>query len=268
MKPLTEQDIRLKLKKDENLRTLTVSRDTLVTPSAAEFMRMRQISLVYSDEPLPGDAQVPCPGGREFSVPGRRDAGEPGEGRVYYGPDGGILDRKGESMTHLQGNHLVYKDHPVIAWRGKLDTLNGLIIEAQELGMEKGNQEFVDDLQEILDFVRGLLPCEYKNQPVENFHLLGLNSEELRERSHNPRKYYGFSHILFDCRMGSLSIRLNRLRAAARETELAAAAAFRQGQTGAAREDIIEALNRLSSVFYILIYKYLPKDYSPKSAGI
>ncbi|GHV33550.1 hypothetical protein AGMMS4952_25530 [Spirochaetia bacterium] len=50
MKPLTEQDIRQKLKKMGELKVLTIYKDTLVTPSAAELIKMKQISLVYSDE--------------------------------------------------------------------------------------------------------------------------------------------------------------------------------------------------------------------------
>jgi ethanolamine utilization cobalamin adenosyltransferase len=251
MKPLTEQDIRQKLKKEGELKILTIPRDTLVTPSAAEFIKMKQISLVFSDE-----EEAP-EGGKSPEAP-----------RVYYGPDGAELDHKGESMTHLHGNHLVYKDHPMIVWRGKLDSFTALLIEAQELGAEKGNQEFVDDLQGILDFVRTLLPTEYRNTPLESIKILGLSSEELRERSHNPKKYYGFPHMLTDYRMGPLCIRLNRLRTAVRETELAAAAAFASGDEESRREDIMEALNRLSSLFYILMYKYLPKGFTPASAGI
>lgn len=265
MKPLTEQDIRAILKKNEGLRVLTIPKDTLITPSAAEYLRTKQITLSYVEDDA-DSALAPNPGSNpQDTVP---QGSEHSPIRVFYGPDGGKFDHKSESMTHLQGNHLVYKDHPVIIWRGKLDSLTALIIEAQELGVEKGNQAFVDDLQEILGFVRSLLPCEYKNIPLKPVQLLGLSSEEIRDRSHNPQKYYGHPHILCDFRMGSLSIRLNRLRTVTRETELVAAAAFRSGNGTANREDIIEALNRLSSLFYILMYTYLPKGFTPDSAGI
>jgi ethanolamine utilization cobalamin adenosyltransferase len=274
MKPLTEQDIRMMFKKDESLRTLTVPKDTLVTPSAAEYLRAKRIALNYAEDG-PGPAPEHRPSGEKADpgekVPGPQKAASQGPEtprKVFYGPDGGRFDHKNESMTHLHGNRLVYKDHPAIIWRGKLDGLAALIIESQELGAEKGNQAFADDLQEILVFVRSLLPCEYKNIPVEPVRLLGLSSGEIRERSHNPLNYYGYPHILCDFRMGPLSVRLNRLRTAARETELAAATAFRSGNGTAAREDIIEALNRLSSIFYILMYKYLPKGFVPDSAGI
>jgi len=184
-------------------------------------------------------------------------------------------DTKPENMTHLYGSRLIEKDNPVIVFRGKLDSLCAMILEAQVLGGEKENRDFVNDLQEILEFVRSLLAAEYKRVPLGEFHILGYSSKELRERSHNPEKYYGYKHLLTHHSMGALSLRMNRLRAAARETELAAAAALRepgvcnpascesQDTAGRCRKDIVEALNRLSSLFYILMYKYLPKDYSP-----
>jgi len=178
-----------------------------------------------------------------------------------------------EEMTHLYGNRLVEKDNPVIVFRGKLDSLCAMILEAQVLGEEKGNREFVNDLQEILEFVRSLFTAEYKCVPPGEFRILGFNSQELREMSHNPEKYFGYKHLLMHHSMGALALRMNLLRTAARETELAAAVLLRdpfvynpescesQDTAVRSRRDIAEALNRLSSLFYILIYKYLPKEY-------
>jgi ethanolamine utilization cobalamin adenosyltransferase len=69
--------------------------------------------------------------------------------------------------------------------------------------------------------------------------------------------------------MGPLSLRLNLLRTCARETELAAVTAFRDPEhpSRCLREDIVTALNRLSSLLYILIYKYLPAHYSPSGSA-
>jgi ethanolamine utilization cobalamin adenosyltransferase len=170
---------------------------------------------------------------------------------------------------------LVEKDNPAIVFRGKLDSLCALILEAQGLGGEKGNSGFVNDLQGILEFVRSLLPAEYKRVPLGDFRILGYSSTEMREISCNPEKYFGRRHLLMHHSMGSLPLRLNLLRTAAREAELAAVALLRDTKardpsacespqdTERCREDIAEALNRLSSLFYMLIYKYLPEDYSP-----
>jgi ethanolamine utilization cobalamin adenosyltransferase len=254
--PLTEQEIRIRLKKDASIRSLAVPRGTVVTPSALEYANMTGIALNFID----GDAKT-----------AEAEGPAPGKPPLYYGLQGEPLDSKPEMLTHLHGNQLVEKDNPVIRFRGKLDTLGAMILEAQVLGDEKGNSAFVGDLQEILVFLRGLLPAEYRGTPVGEFRVLGLSSRDLRERSHHPEKYFGRKHLLTDHAMGALSTRLNLLRAAARETELAAVSAFRDEENPAEsrRPDIVEALNRLSSLFYILMYKYLPKDYSSAgSAGI
>jgi ethanolamine utilization cobalamin adenosyltransferase len=253
------------VKRDGGIKSLTVRKGALVTPAAQEYLRMMDISLAYSDDP--GDFQDKGGPASPAESPRASVPEEPGP-VVFYGPGGEPLDTKPEAMTHLLGNNLVYKDHPVIIWRGKLDSLAAMIVEAQALGWEKDNREYVNDLQEILEFVRRLLPCEYKNTPVEEFKLLGLTAEELRARSHDPLKYYGHKHILVEYRMGTLCVRLNSLRAASRETELAAAAAFKGPDGKPGREDIIRALNRISSLFYIMIFKYLPKTFTPRSAGI
>jgi len=181
----------------------------------------------------------------------------------YIGLDGERLDSKPEELTHLYGKQLVEKSNPVIAFRGKLDTLCAMLVEAQVLGGGLGDRGFVDDMEEILDFVRAILPAEIRKTPLGEFHLLGLSSRDLRERSHHPQRYFGRPHLLMSHSMGPLCVRLNTLRVATRETELAAVAAFCDAEdpSGCRRKDIIEAFNRLSSLFYILVYKYLPANY-------
>jgi ethanolamine utilization cobalamin adenosyltransferase len=255
--PLTEQEIRMRLKRDVSIRSIDVPKGTVVTPSALEYVKMTGITLNF----IEGDAHAAEAEG----------AKTPGKPSVYYGLKGEVLDVKPEMLTHLYGNQLVEKDNPVIRFRGTLDKLSALILEAQVLGEEKNNPGFVKDLQEILGFVRTLLPAEYKGTLIGEFRVLGLSSRDLRERSHHPEKYFGRKHLLMDYAMGALSVRLNLLRAAVRETELAAVSAFKDENDPAIsrRPDIVEALNRLSSLFYILMYKYLPENYSSVgSAGI
>jgi ethanolamine utilization cobalamin adenosyltransferase len=190
---------------------------------------------------------------------------------MYHSLDGEQLNTKPETLTHLRGSQLTEKDNPVIVFRGKLDKLAAMILEAQVLGGERENPAFIHDLQEILVFVRSLLPAEYQETPLGEFCVLGLSSEELRERSHHPEKYFGYKHLLVDHTMGALSLRLNLLRTVARETELTAVSAFKDETCPgkSRRPDIIEALNRLSSLLYVLMFTYLPENYSPVgSAGI
>ena len=185
----------------------------------------------------------------------------------FVGPDGGLFEEKPEDLTHLRGRRLVRKDHPVIVWRGRLDSFCAKIMEAQVLGPREGRPDFAGELQEVLDFCRGLLAAELKGREVEDFRLLGLSPGDLRERSHHPARFFGHPHIRMSCKMGPLPVALNALRAEVREVEIAAAAAF--GTPGVPRrDDLILALNRLSSLFYIMVYRYLPEDFRPEGAGI
>ena len=52
------------------------------------------------------------------------------------------LAQKPEYMTHLRGNLLVFKDHPRIALRGKIDSLEAAIILLQLKAQEKGDLAF------------------------------------------------------------------------------------------------------------------------------
>jgi len=272
--------------KDSDARTYTVPVGTVVTPSAAEYLRSRRVELVFADQEnymrkpdsqTPGAAFAPSPPKTDrpapkwdFSDPKARDEAAPGEKpkQLFFGPDGGTFDHKPESLTHLKGRQLVHKDHPLIIWRGKLDTLCARIIEAQVVGFQMGNQQFVDELEEILGFTRRLLTYEIRGKEVEEFNLLGLDAVALRERSHDPVKFFGHRHMLATYKMGPLCIALNTLRALVREVELSAAAAFKDAAGGPTRDDIIRALNRLSSLFYIMMFNYLPAGFEPDPSGI
>jgi ethanolamine utilization cobalamin adenosyltransferase len=50
--------------------------------------------------------------------------------------------------------------------------------------------------------------------------------------------------------------------------ELSAAKAFKKSDGQSSRDDLIKALNRLSSLFYVLIFRYLPEGFSPQWSGI
>ncbi|MDR1920632.1 MAG: cobalamin adenosyltransferase [Candidatus Adiutrix sp.] len=296
MKPLTELDLRMALK-DGEATTYAVPEGTIVTPSAAEYLRQQRVELVFkktetlmSQTPndhygrlrapeaasgptsRPGQApttEKPAPKW-DFADPAARGSAAEGEKpkELFFGPDGGAFDHKPEALTHLKGRQLVHKDHPVIIWRGKLDSLAARLVEAQVCGHQLGNQAYVDDLEEILGFVRRLMACELRGKEVEDFHLLGLDAAALRERSHDPVKFFGRRHMLVSYKMGPLCVALNSCRALTREVELSAAAAFKDVAGQSSRDDVIRALNRLSSLFYIMMFKYLPPDFDPEWSGI
>ncbi len=212
--------------------TIQVNESQLFTPSAIEFLHDKNIRVVRSEQQTTST--------KEFNT-------------VF----GGVLMNKPEHMTHLRGNTLVFKDHPVIKYRGALDYLESRIIMAQIVAQKEGYGGVVSDLEEIISMVRKLIRVEITGEKLGNFTLIGLNAEQMREHSHHSTKHYGVSHFLPNYKQGEVVANLNVLRTLARKTELVAYDAFKDADKNVSRDDIIQALNRLSSVFWIMMCKFI-----------
>ena len=167
---------------------------------------------------------------------------------------GGFVEEKPEHMTHLNGEVLVRKDHPRIAFRGKMDTL-----EAELILCQLAEKELEKPVGEVLQLARQLIRCDVLEAPVGVVTLCGLTEEEQRRRSHFPQEYYGQPHFMPQVADGPVIARLNRARCAAREAELAALRAFRDRDGNPTRTDILKALNRMSSMLYILMIQWKSK---------
>ena len=94
-----------------------VEAGTVVTPAARDFLREHGIALVTGEPP----------------------ATEHKSGFVVAAT-GETVSRKPEDMTHLYGNVLVEKDHPRIAFRGKLDSLEATDVIADTIGRALGRR--------------------------------------------------------------------------------------------------------------------------------
>ena len=164
---------------------------------------------------------------------------------------GGFSEEKPEHLTHLNGDTLVHKTHPRIAFRGAMDTLEAEIMLCQLVLREPMKKQ----LQEVLDFARYLLRCDVLEEKVERETLCGLDEQQLRSHSHRPQEYYGQPHFMPEVTDGEEILRLNRCRCAAREAELKAVAAFTDREGNPTRIDLLRAMNRLSSMIYILMIK-------------
>ena len=173
--------------------------------------------------------------------------------------EGGFLEEKPEHMTHLHSDLLVPKTHPRIVFRGKMDTL-----EAELLIAMAQFPAWAEALGEVLALARKILRCDVLEEALEPGLLCGLTEEELSSHSHFPQEYYGQPHFMPQPADGMTILGLNRVRCAIRETELAAAAAWppREGQFS--RPDIQTALNRMSSLVYILMIREKTKLESGK----
>lgn len=161
---------------------------------------------------------------------------------------GGFTEEKPEHMTHLNAEVLVPKTHPRILFRGKMDTL-----EAELILCQLADAGLLSPVGEILNLARQILRCDVLNEPLSPGKLCGLTEEEQRRRSHFPQEYYNQPHFMPSASDGITIARLNRARCAAREAELSAAAAFSDRDGLSTRPDILRALNRMSSMLYILM---------------
>ncbi len=163
---------------------------------------------------------------------------------------GGFAEDKPEHMTHLNGEVLVKKTHPRIAFRGWVDSL-----EAELLLAGKECPHLQRELGEILALTRQILRCDVLEEPLHLTGLCGLTEAEMRKRSHFPQDYYGIPHFMPDFSDIGAVLTLNRIRTIARQTELAAQHAFVDREGLPTREDLLQALNRISSMLYILMLR-------------
>ena len=258
VKAITEDFLRLELRNNQP-EVYYIPEGKILTPAAREYLQQRKIKVAVGPQPQETAAPAAPPAQAVPQVV--MSAPEPPKPKYVDYETGAFYMEKPEHMTQLVGNMLVPKDHPRILFRGKLDSLQSLVILAQVQIAEGGNQKLVDDLGNILSILREMMRCEVLDEEFHNETIIGLTHAELRERSHNPQKFFGVKYMLLaDYTMGKDYALLNQLRSSVRETEVAAAGAFRVANKYT-RQDIIEELNRLSSAIHIMMCMYLAGQY-------
>ena len=218
---LTEKEVRENLRNRDGKRVFYQRKGDQLSSSARDFLSRERIEILPAEQAKP---------------------------ERYRLLNGGYLEEKPEQMTHLNAEILVPKTHPRILFRGKMDTL-----EAELLLCQLKAAHLASPVGEILDLARALIRCDVLEEPVQSGKLCGLTESEIRTRSHFPQDYYGQPHFMPDVADGAVLARLNRARCAAREAELAAVEAFSDREGNATRVDILRALNRMSSMLYILM---------------
>lgn len=218
----TEESVRANVRNRDGRRVFFLDQKDTLTPGARDFLTRERIAILPASE-------API--------------------HQYRLLNGAVLTQKPEQMTHLHGDVLVPKTHPRIAFRGAMDTLEAEILLCQA----SLDPPLADHLGQVLALVRDLLRCEVLSEPVEWDRLCGLTEDELRAHSHRPQDYYGQPHFMPQATDGQAILLLNRCRCAARAAELAAAHAFIDADGNATRLDILKALNRVSSMIYILM---------------
>ncbi len=217
----TEEMVRTNIRNRQGRRVYYLGKGDQLTSGARDYLSRERIEILPAEQAKP---------------------------ERYRLAGGGYLEEKPEHMTHLNAEILVPKDHPRILFRGRMDTL-----EAELILCQLADKALAQPVGEVLDLARQIIRREVLEEPLEAGKICGLTEDEQRKRSHFPQDYYGQTHFMPQAEDGLTIARLNRARCAAREAELAAVTAFRDREGNPTRPDILRALNRMSSMLYILM---------------
>ena len=217
----TEEAVRENLRNRDGKRVFYLASGDRLTPGARDWLARERVEILPASQAKP---------------------------EVYRLLNGAEILEKPEEMTHLRGDVLVPKDHPRIRFRGAMDSL-----EAELLLCQLNHPKLAGQVGEILELARRMIRCEVLEEPLETGRLCGLTEEEQRQRSHRPQDFFGIPHFMPSAADGAAVLALNKCRCAARAAELAAVGAFVDGDGKATRPDILRALNRMSSMIYVLM---------------
>ena len=219
-----ETEVRANIRNRDGKRVFYLGKGDQLTASARDWLTRERISILPAEQAKP----------MEFRL-----------------LSGGTVTEKPEHMTHLNGDVLVSKTHPRIAFRGAMDSLEGELLLCQLNLAEPWKKQ----VGEVLEFARELIRCDVLEEPVSRKILCGMTEAELRSRSHRPQDFYGQAHFMPAVTDGAAVLWLNRARCAARNAELAAVHAFADREGNPTRVDILQAMNRMSSMLYILMIR-------------
>ena len=216
-----EEAVRANIRNRDGKRVFYLGKGDQLTSSARDFLSRERIEILPAEQAKP---------------------------QRYRLLNGGYVEEKPEHMTHLHGDVLVPKTHPRIVFRGKMDTLESELILCQ-----LADKSLERPVGEILGLARQIIRCEVLGETLKWDTLCGLTEAEQRKRSHFPQEYYGQPHFMPSFTDGLAVARLNRARCAAREAELASMEAFSDREGKLTLQDIPQALNRMSSMLYLLM---------------
>ena len=218
----TEQNVRDNLRNRDGKRVFFLGKNDRLTASARDWLNRERIPILPAEEAKPD---------------------------LYRLSGGGFLREKPEHLTHLHADVLIPKTHPRIAFRGAMDLLESEIMLCQL----NTDPEICRQLGDILRLARELIRCDVLDTSLPEGKLCGLDEQELRSRSHRPQDFYGQPHFMPEYTDGAALLQLNRARCIARYAECKAVEAFSDREGIPTRTDIIRALNRMSSMLWILM---------------
>lgn len=219
-----EETVKSNIRNRDGKRVFYLKNEDTLTPSARDFLRREHIEILPAQQAKPTE---------------------------YHLENGAFFQEKPEHFTHLRGNILVPKTHPVIAFRGAMDTLQAELL----LSYAPVPSHMHQDLDALLTLARSIIRWDVMQEPAKVDSLCGMTEAQLRQRSHDPAKYYGIPHFMPASTDAPAILQLNLCRCHARTAERAAAQAYLDENGNCCRPDLLQALNRMSSMLYILMIR-------------
>lgn len=233
--------------------------DALLTPAARSLISDRRLKVRYVDER-----------GQVFvdSVGNSTNGDTPEHKRIHPLTDAErahamhctlckqAVQKKPDTLTHLNADTLVSKNDPRIRFRGSLDVAISQAVWVQAELIEKGDAvpaALKQCLADIRSALGNVLRAEVTGEPLHPIHMGEFNEEDIHRLSHAPLKYLGHDHIVPEASHGLTVARLNLVRASIRTAELSAAQIYVSQDFDISRPDIMQGLNRLSSAVYVLM---------------
>ncbi len=246
---MTETELRQRIRHPQPGLTLTVPPGTRFSPAARDFIKEWQLEIVFSE----GAQRTPAGGSRpDWDKPAAFPVQR--EGMLPTCTTCGMpVTAKPEHLTQLDAEHFAPKNIPRIRFRGKMDTLHGLVLLVGAQARTAARRDLAGHLDTIAAYCREIMSAEYHERPVASLTLAGVDEEALHQATHHPEEVLGVAHIVPGADDAPLLLWLNYLRCLARETELSALDAFAAGpEYRVTHPTLVKAVNRLSSAIYYL----------------
>lgn len=164
------------------------------------------------------------------------------------------LHAKPEHLTQLDAGHFAPKTNPRLILRGRVDSLNGLVMLTASVARRFDLPDLARELDTLAAYCREIMSAEYHLRPAAALSLLGKSEDELHDLSHWPEKHLGIPHLVPGPHDHEMLHWLNVLRTQSREVEVIALQAFPPDGLDPAGvgASLARALNRLSSAVYVL----------------
>ena len=231
--------------------------DAKLTPAARALLGERRISVKYADEAgrVFRDATPDVPPGARAPERKRINplTGEAGRHPAACLLCGQAVQKKPDTLTHLDARTLAAKNDPRLKLRGKLDSAIAHAVLAQaECGAQGWHPTLGLWLADIRSALGNALKAEVSGALMPPVAMGDMDEETIHAVSHNPLQHLGHDHLLPEAGQGVRVARLNLLRAQIREAELCAADVYIAADFTVTRPDIMQGLNRLSSAVYVL----------------